>query len=163
MPATTDLPTRGQPIAKGDSAPDFTLMTQNREEWTLSQALENGDVALCFYPMDFSPVCSTEMKCVNEEFDAWHDKGVQVVGVSCDSFFVHRAWAESLGLKQTLLADMHRAVSKAYGFYWPDLNISTRGTVLVGKGDDGKPVVRWVQSREISNAMDLNDLLAEIA
>jgi peroxiredoxin (alkyl hydroperoxide reductase subunit C) len=113
--------------------------------------------------MDFSPVCSTEMKCVNEEFDAWHDKGVQVVGISCDSFFVHQAWAQSLSLKQTLLADMHRAVCKAYGFYWSDLNISSRGTVLVGKGDDGKPVVRWVQSREIGNAMNLNDLLAQIA
>lgn len=163
MAATSNLPTRTQPLAAGDPAPDFTLMTQNREEWTLSEALDKGDVALCFYPMDFSPVCSAEMKCVNDEFDAWSDKGVQVVGVSCDSFFVHQAWAQSMGLKQTLLADMHRAVCKAYGFYWPDLNISSRGTVLVGKGDNGQPVVRWVQAREIKDAMNLDDLLAQFA
>jgi len=163
MAATSDLPVRTQPVAAGDRAPDFTLMTQNRKEWTLSDALDQGDVALCFYPMDFSPVCSAEMKCVNDEFHSWHEKSVQVVGVSCDSFFVHQAWAESMGLKQTLLADMHRAVCKAYGFYWPDLNISSRGTVLVGKGDDGQPVVRWVQAREIKDAMDLGDLLAQLA
>ena len=162
MAVTTELPARKEPIEKGQTAPDFTLMTQGREEWTLSQALEKGDVALCFYPMDFSPVCSTEMKCVADEFDAWHEKGVQVVGVSCDSFFTHEAWAKALGLKQTLLADMHRAVSKAYGFYWPDLNISSRGTVLVGKNDSGKPVVKWVQTREIKDAMNLHDLLAQI-
>lgn len=162
MPMTSSLPERDQPPRVGDVVPDFTLMTQDREEWTLSQALALGDVALCFYPMDFSPVCSTEMKCVTDEFDRWHDKGVHVVGVSCDSFFVHAAWARELGLKQTLLADMHRAVSKAYGFYWPDLNISSRGTVLISRGVDGSPTVRWVQQREIKNAMDLGELLAQV-
>lgn len=162
MAVTTQLPASDTPLRAGKPAPDFTLMTQERQEWTLSDALENGDVALCFYPMDFSPVCSTEMKCVNEEFEAWRAKGVQVVGVSCDSFFTHEAWAKSLGLQQTLLADMHRAVSKAYGFYWPDLNISSRGTVLVSKDDDGAPVVRWVQQREIKDAMDLGDLMAQL-
>ena len=161
MAVTTDLPILSQPIEAGQPAPNFTLMTQARDEWTLSEALEKGDVALCFYPMDFSPVCSTEMKCVADEFGAWSAKGVQVVGVSCDSFFTHEAWAKELGLKQTLLADMHRAVSKAYGFYWPDLNIASRGTVLVTKGN-GAPTVKWVQSREISDAMEFGDLLAQL-
>lgn len=163
MPATTTLPARNEPIAAGDVAPDFTLLDQDRNEWTLSEALKQGDVALCFYPMDFSPVCSTEMQCVNDELDRWKDKGVQVVGVSCDSFFTHKAWANAMGLKQTLVADMHRAVSKAYGFYWPDLNVSSRGTVLVGRNDNGAPVVRWVQPREIKDAMNLDDLLAQFA
>ncbi|MFI4917215.1 MAG: redoxin domain-containing protein [Phycisphaerales bacterium JB060] len=163
MATTTELPPRAEPLAANDPAPDFTLLDQNRNEWTLSDALTRGDVALCFYPMDFSPVCSTEMKCVNDEFDRWKNKGIQVVGISCDSFFTHQAWAESIGLKQALLADMHRAVSKAYGFYWPDLNVSGRGTVLVGKGDDGTPVVRWVQEREIKDAMNIDDLLSQLA
>ncbi len=69
------------------------------------------------------------------------------------------AWAKSLGLKQTLLADMHRNVCKAYGFYWADLNIAARGTVLIGK--DGK--VQWVQKREVPQAMKSEDLLAALA
>jgi peroxiredoxin len=154
-----NLPHRQSPIAVGDAAPDFTLKDQNKAEWNLKANLAKGPVALCFYPMDFSPVCSAEMKCVTDDMDQWKAKGVQVVGVSCDSFFVHEAWAKSLGLKQTLLADMHREVCKAYGFYWADLNISGRGTVLVGK--DGK--VQWVQKREIPQAMKSDDLTAALA
>ncbi len=154
-----NLPHRQSPITVGDAAPDFTLKDQNKAEWNLKANLAKGPVALCFYPMDFSPVCSAEMKCVTDDMDQWKAKGVQVVGVSCDSFFVHEAWAKSLGLKQTLLADMHREVCKAYGFYWADLNISGRGTVLVGK--DGK--VQWVQKREIPQAMKSDDLTAALA
>ncbi len=155
----SNLPHRQSPIGVGESAPDFTLKDQNKAEWNLKANLAKGPVAICFYPMDFSPVCSSEMKCVTDDMAKWQSKGVQVVGISCDSFFVHEAWSKSLGLKQTLLADMHREVCKAYGFYWADLNISGRGTILIGT--DGK--VQWVQKREIPQAMKSDDLLAALA
>jgi peroxiredoxin len=165
--ATNDAPTPRtdptSPIEVGETAPNFTLKDQTKEDWTLADAVKKGDVALCFYPMDFSPVCSTEMKCITDEMDKLADSGAQVVGVSCDSFFVHEAWAQSLGLKQTLLADMHRDVCKAYGFYWPDLNISGRGTVLIGQSDDGAGTVKWVQKRDIPEAMNLEDLLPQLS
>lgn len=145
-------------IQPGETAPDFTLKTQDKTDWKLSDALKHGEVVLCFYPMDFSSVCSTEMKCASEEMSKWTSKGATVVGISCDSFFVHEAWAKSLGLKQTLLADMHRSVCKAYGIYWADLNVSGRGTVIIGR--NGK--VRWSQKREIKDAMKLEDVLAHV-
>ncbi len=159
-PAARNNPS--EPIAVGEKAPNFTLKAQNKEDWTLADAVKEGDVALCFYPMDFSPVCSIEMKCITDEMDKLAESGARVVGVSCDSFFVHEAWAQSLGLKQTLLADMHREVCKAYGFYWPDLNISGRGTVLIGQSDDGLGTVKWVEKRDIPQAMALDNLLSHL-
>lgn len=150
---------RQSAISVGETAPDFTLKDQTKSDWNLAAHLKNGPVALCFYPMDFSPVCSSEMKCVTDDMAKLQSRGVQVVGISCDSFFVHEAWAAQLGLKQTLLADMHRDVCKAYGFYWPDLNISRRGTVLINP--DG--TVKWVQTREIPQAMNVDDLVAATA
>ncbi|TVQ81007.1 MAG: peroxiredoxin [Phycisphaeraceae bacterium] len=153
------LTPRPNPIGVGEAAPDFTLLDQSKSEWKLSEALKKGEVVLCFYPLDFSPVCSTEMQCVTDEMDRFASGGAQVVGISCDSFFVHEAWAKSLGLKQPLLADMHRSVSKAYGFFFPDLNVSSRGTVVIGK--DGK--VKWVQARELKDAFKLEDLIGGIS
>ncbi len=157
--ATQTLPVRDHAIAVGDTAPDFTLMDQDRQEWKLSDALKRGSVVLCFYPLDFSPVCSTEMKCVTDDLSRFQGKHAEVVGISCDSFFAHKAWADSMGLKQRLLADMHRAVCKAYGFYFPDLNVASRGTVVVGA--NGKVV--WVQARELKNPMNLDEVVAGIS
>jgi peroxiredoxin len=161
--ANEQLKPRTSPVSAGEPAPDFMLLDQNRQESKLSEAVKKGDVVLCFFPLAFTGVCGTEMKCVNDEMARWAAKGAQVVGVSCDSFAVLKAWAEQMGLKQTLLADMHRAVCRAYGFYWPELNVSTRGTVVIGKAATGQGVVKWVQAREIKTAMKWEEVLAAIA
>lgn len=162
MAQNAPLTPRETPLAAGDLAPDFTLKDQHRGDWTLSEQVKKGDVALCFYPMAFTDVCSVEMKCVNNEMDSWASKGAQVVGISCDSFAVQKAWADSMQLKQTLLADMHRAVCKAYGMYWADLNISGRGTFVIAQSPEGLCRVKWVQKREIKQAMDFNQMLANL-
>jgi peroxiredoxin len=158
MPANDHLTTRSAPLAKGDVAPDFVLPDQFKKDWRLSEALKEGDVVLCFFPMAFTGVCTTEMKCVDSEMAAWKAKGCQVVGISCDSFATLKAWAEQLGLKQTLLADMHRQVCKGYGLYWADLNVSGRGTVVIERG--GR--VRWAQAREPGKAMTWDEVLAAV-
>ncbi len=150
-------------ISAGETAPDFTLLDQNRKEWKLSEHIQKGDVVLAFYPMSFTAVCGTEMECINKEFDRWTKAGAQLVGISCDSFAVQKAWADQAGYKQTLLADMHRQVCKAYGLYWPDLNIASRGTVIITKGKDGKPTVKWSQSREVKTAMNFEEVMAKMA
>jgi len=156
------LQPRQSPITVGSQAPDFTLKDQDRKDWSLADAVKKGDVVLCFFPLAFTAVCSTEMKCVNEEFAAWQSRGSTVVGISCDSFATLKAWADSLGLKQTLLADMHRQVCKAYGLYWADLNVSSRGTVVIAKDPSGHGKVKWVQSREPGKAMNFDEVLAAV-
>jgi len=164
MPLTTaTLTPREAPITIGALAPNFTLKDQDRKDWTLADAVKQGDVVLCFFPLAFTGVCGTEMKCVNDEIAQWQRKGAQVVGISCDSFATLKAWADQLGLKQTLLADMHREVCRAYGLYWKDLNVSSRGTVVIGKADDGIGKVKWVQAREPGKAMNFEEVLTWLA
>ena len=154
------LTPRTSPVTAGDPAPDFTLKTQDRDDWTLSDALNQGDVVLCFYPLAFTGVCGTEMECVTKEMSRWAQSGAQFVGVSCDSFATQKAWADQMGFKHPLLADMHREVCKAYGLFWADLNVSSRGTVVVTKGEAGTPTVKWAQAREPGSAMELDEVLA---
>lgn len=157
------LQPRTAPLSVGDIAPDFTLKTQDRADWTLSEHVKKGDVVLCFYPLAFTGVCGTEMKCITTDLEKWAAKGAAVVGVSCDSFASNKAWAEQMGLKQTLLSDMHREVCKGYGLYWADLNVSQRGTVIIGRSADGVGRVKFVEARQPGNAMNWDQVLAVIA
>jgi peroxiredoxin len=154
---------RTSPLSVGDIAPDFTLKTQDRADWNLSEHVKKGDVVLCFYPLAFTGVCGTEMKCITTDLEKWAAKGATVVGISCDSFASNKAWAEQMGLKQTLLSDMHREVCKGYGLYWADLNVSQRGTVIIGRSADGVGRVKFVEARQPGNAMNWDQVLAAIA
>lgn len=149
------LKPRESPLKIGEAAPDFELPDQHRGTFKLSDALKQSDVVLSFFPMAFTGVCGTEMKCVTDDMAKWQAKGAQVIGISCDSNAALKAWADQMGLKQTLLADMHRAVCKAYGLYWSDLNVAWRGTLVIGR--DGK--VKWSQKREIKDALSMDELL----
>jgi peroxiredoxin (alkyl hydroperoxide reductase subunit C) len=80
------------------------------------------------------------------------------VGVSCDSWAALKAWSKQEGYDIPLLSDLHRTVCKAYGLYWTDLNVSQRGTVIVGK--DGK--VRWSQARQPGNAFKKEEVEAAL-
>ncbi|MEM9372276.1 MAG: redoxin domain-containing protein [Planctomycetota bacterium] len=159
MPPTTSLPTRDSVLQPGDTAPDFTLLDQDRNEWTLSEAAAEGPVVLCFYPLAFTGVCGTEMECVTRELERWSEQGARIVGISCDSFASQNAWAEQIGLKHPLLSDMHRAVCKGYGLYWADLNVASRGTVIVERDPTGGLKVSWSEAREPGEAMDFDAVL----
>jgi peroxiredoxin len=147
------------PLKPGDAAPDFTLMDQDRKEWKLSEAVKKGDVVLCFVPLAFTGVCSTEMGCITRDASAWERKGATVVGISCDSFAANKEWAEKEGYTHPILADMHRQVCKAYGLYWPELNVSQRGTYVIAKSAEGKGRVKHAEAREPSKAMDCGAVL----
>lgn len=68
-----------------------------------------------------------------------------MLGISVDSRFCHKAWAEGFqGIRYPLLADFHPkgAVAESYGLWLADKGITDRATVLIGK--DGK--VKWSES-----------------
>lgn len=156
------LPVLDAPPAPGQPAPDFTLRDQNRADWTLSNALNKGDVVLAFFPFAFTGVCGTEMDCITREMARWTAAGAQLVGVSCDSPAALKAWADQMGYKHTLLSDLHRTVSKGYGLYWAEMNTSWRGTVIVERDPSGSPRVKWTQKRELKQAMDFNDIMRQL-
>ena len=142
-------------IKVGDTAPDFTLKDQDQQDVKLSDFRGKKNVVLAFYPLDWSPVCTGENKCLTDDFPSFQSANSEVFGVSADSFFSHKAWADALGLKHRLLADMHRAVSKTYGLYFEPLNCSKRATVIVDK--NGKAA--YVKVQEIKTARDDKEIL----
>lgn len=145
-------------IAVGDLAPDFTLKDENAQEVTLSSFRGKQSVVLAFYPFDFSPVCTNENCALTEDLPKFDQKQTVVFGISCDSWFTHKAWKEKLGLKHSLLSDLKREVCQQYGLYVPDLNCCKRATVVVGQ--DGK--VTFTKVQELKVARSNQEILSAI-
>jgi peroxiredoxin len=127
-------------IEVGQQAPDFTLRNQDGEKVSLSD-YRGRKVLLVFYPGDFSPVCGDQLSIYQEVKPELEEKGVELVGISVDSFFAHKAFQEKLGIDTTLLSDFEPKgeIARAYGSYVEKLGFADRTLVLVD--EDGK--VAW--------------------
>ncbi|HKO39588.1 MAG TPA: redoxin domain-containing protein [Solirubrobacterales bacterium] len=127
-------------IAVGEQAPDFTLRDQDGEKVSLSD-YRGRKVLLVFYPGDFSPVCGDQLSIYQEVKPEIAEKGVELVGISVDSFFAHKAFQEKLGIDTTLLSDFEPKgeVARAYGSYVEKMGFANRTLVLVD--EDGR--VAW--------------------
>ncbi len=165
MPTPNDnLKPRETPLAVGDKAPDFTLPDQDRKDVTLSTFLKEGKtVVLSFFPMAFTSVCGTEMGCFSKDLAKFSEKNTAVLGVSCDSFAVLKAWADHDKIQATMLADMHRQVCKAYGVYFAPLNVAGRATFVISPDGSGGGKVKWASARELKTAVNNEDVLAAIS
>jgi len=128
-------------IAVGEPAPEFTLRDQDGEKASLSD-YRGRRVMLIFYPGDFSPVCSDQLSLYQEVKPEIAAKGVELVGISVDSLFAHKAFQEKLGIDTRLLADFEPKgeVARAYGSYLEaPLGFANRTLVLV----DEEGTVAW--------------------
>ena len=105
----------------GAKAPDFTLPNQDRESVTLSEQLKNGPVVLAFFPAAFSSVCQQEMCTFRDSMAQLNASSAKVLGVSTDTFFAQKAWADAQKLNFPLLSDYNKDVIRKYGVVNPDM------------------------------------------
>jgi peroxiredoxin len=125
------------PIETGSKAPDFTLMNQDRQPVTLSAALQNGPAVLAFFPAAFSSVCTKEMCTFRDSIAALNASKAQVFGVSTDTFFALKAWADQQQLNFPLLSDYNKDVIRQYDVVNPDMiglkDIAKRAVFVIGR------------------------------
>jgi glutaredoxin-dependent peroxiredoxin len=124
-------------IDVGSRAPDFTLMNQDRQPVTLSAVLRNGPVVLAFLPGAFSSVCTTEMCTFRDSIGTLDASKAQVLGVTTDTFFTLKAWADQQRFTFPLLSDYNKDVIKQYDVVNPDMiglkNIAKRAVFVIGR------------------------------
>ena len=130
-------------VEVGSEAPDFTLNDYNKQPVTLSSFRGSRAVLLVFYPFAFSGTCHGELCQLRDEISTYEDENVQVLGVSVDSPFALKAWANQEGFRFPLLSDFwpHGAVAQAYGVFNETAGMALRGTFLV----DVSGVVRFAE------------------
>jgi peroxiredoxin (alkyl hydroperoxide reductase subunit C) len=149
-------------IEPGAQAPDFTLSDQDGNEVSLS-GLRGRRVVLVFYPSDFSPVCTDQLNVYQEVLGELEERGVQLLGISVDSAWTHKAFREHLGVTLPLLADFHPKgeVTKAYGLWVESHGVSGRALVMVGPDGTVEWSYRSPSPLEIPGANLIFDALDE--
>jgi len=148
-------------IAVGSPAPDFVLKDQNQKEVKLSDYKGKKNVVLVFYPLDWSPVCTNEHACFVNDMKKFEQLDAQVLGVSVDSVWSHKAFAEKMGLSYPLLADFQPrgAMADKYGVFLADKGITGRAIAIINKAGN----VAWFKQYDIPQVPDLAEVAQALA
>jgi len=126
-------------IEAGSEIPDFTLQTEDGEQFAKQDLLGQTSV-LVFYPFAFSPICNDQLTLYEEVLDEFTQRGATLYAISTDARWSQAAFKEKLGSSVRQLSDFEPkgATAKAFGVLH-DGGFTQRALVIVGP--DG--VVQW--------------------
>jgi peroxiredoxin len=130
----------GTLLAPGIKAPEFTLPYAPGQTFSLSE-LRGKPVILAFYPADWSPTCGDQIGLYNEILPEFQKLGAELLGISVDGPWCHKAFVENRKLHFKLLADFEPkgAVARQYGVYRSADGISERALFVIDKNG----VIAW--------------------
>jgi peroxiredoxin Q/BCP len=102
------------PLTPGDQAPDFTLLDQRGQPFSLSTSLKTNKVwhLIFFYPKADTPGCTAQACGLRDVAGSVGDTAI--VGISPDKPAKQAKFDDKFGLGYPLLADEDHAVAEAY-------------------------------------------------
>ena len=147
-------------------APDFTataVLGNNEivEDFNLYDNFGEKGTVLFFYPLDFTFVCPSEIIAFDHRLKEFHNRGINVIGVSIDSQFSHFAWKNTpvnkggIGqINYPLVADLTKEISKSYDVLL-DGKVALRGSFLIDK--DG--TIRHATINDLPLGRNIDEML----
>lgn len=133
----------------------------------LTDAQVRGKWAIFFfYPADFTFVCPTELGDLADQYTTLREMGVEVYGVSTDTHFTHKAWADASDtirkVQYPMIGDPTGKLTRAFGVMDEQTGLARRGTFVIdpdgklqvieihqdGIGRDAKELLRKVQAAQ---------------
>lgn len=88
-----------------------------------------------FYPADFTFVCPTELQDLAEHYEEFKKINTEIYSVSCDTHFVHKAWADTTdtiaNVQYPMLADPTGKLARFFGVMIEDEGVALRGSFIV--------------------------------
>ena len=113
-------------LKTGETAPDFTLYSSEKQQVTLAD-LRGKNVLLLFFPLAFTSTCTAELCSVRDDLKSYNDVNAIVFGISVDAPQTLARFKEELGLNFTLLSDFNKEVSTAYNAIYEVFSVGLRG------------------------------------
>ena len=126
-----------------ENAPQFTLINQDKEKVSLKD-FGDRNVVILFFPFANTSVCTAEMNYMKDNLDEFKELNAEVLGISVDSPFALKMWAEKNAFTFNLLSDFNRVVAPKYDSLYDVFapgkydfkGVAKRSAFVVGK--DGK-------------------------
>lgn len=153
------------------------LVTRQAPDFTAAAVLGNGEIinnfnlhryiqfkpaVIFFWPMDFTFVCPSELIAFDKRYTEFQKRGVEIIGVSFDSEFVHNAWRSmpvdkgGIGpIQYPMVADVKREIIKAYGVEHLNAGVALRGSFLIDK----KGLVRHQVVNDLPLGRNINEMI----
>jgi peroxiredoxin Q/BCP len=153
------------PIKAGTQAPDFNLPDDEDQMHKLSD-YRGKPVVLYFYPRDNTSGCTKEACGFRDDYSAYQEAGVTILGVSPDSSKSHANFKAKYELPFILLADTEREVLKTYGawglkkMYGREYEGVLRTTFLIGK--DGEILKVFEKVKPANHSAEILTALQEL-
>lgn len=149
-----------------NKAVDFTataVLGNNEivEDFNLYKNIGEKGAIVFFYPKDFTFVCPSEIIAFDHRYQDFKSKGIEVIGVSCDSEFTHLAWkntpvnAGGIGKVQfPLVSDITKDIARSFDVLFGNA-VALRGSFLLDK--DG--TVRHAVINDLPLGRNIDEML----
>lgn len=134
-------------VEVGQRVPDATLVSHDRKPVKISELVGKPTV-LAFFPGAFTGVCTKEMCTFRDGMGRFTGMHAQVIGISVDSPFAQKAFADQHGLNFPLLSDFNRQAVRAFGIEDPNFvngllpGVAKRSVFVLD--NSGKITYKWV-------------------
>ncbi|MDX6711518.1 MAG: hypothetical protein QOH96_2534 [Blastocatellia bacterium] len=140
-------------LEAGRSAPDFTLSSAPDQKVSLKD-FRGRPVILAFYPADWSPVCGDQMALYNEILPEFKRHDAELLGISVDGPWCHKAFRENRNLHFQLLSDFEPKgeVAKQYGAYRQGDGVTERALFVIDR--EGKISWSYVSPIDVNPGAD---------
>lgn len=151
-------------IAIGERVPHLALEAFHEEEVRRVDLRDREGrwLVLFSYPADFTFVCPTELAAFAERSAELQALGADVMSVSTDTVFAHKAWHDSSEMVARvsfpMLADPTGALCRALGVYLEEEGVALRGTFIV----DPDGIVRALELHDNSIGRDASESVRKL-
>ncbi len=151
-------------ISINDTVPDFACDAYHKDKITkLKLSDYRGKwLILLFYPADFTFVCPTELGDVANKYKEFKKANAEVLSVSTDTVYVHKAWHDASPIVKTveypMVADPTGRLSRAFGTYIEEEGVALRGSFII----DPDGVVKCIEINDNGIGRNADELLRKL-
>jgi len=144
-------------IGIGKNVENLSLKDQNEQSFTISEN-KGKKILLSFHPLAWTPVCNDQMQLLEKNQETFEKLNTIAVGISIDSSFSKKAWADSLNINNTrLLSDFwpHGMVAEIFGIFRENDGFSERANIIL----DEEQKVSYTKVYDIGTLPDFEEII----